>query len=107
MKNKILFLAFLLLMSCSSKRLVSTGYMAFISKGRQIEWEKFKTTTEVDSFIIKETQIEINSAELLGNKLPYFECMNGDVSIYVEKKGVYEKKNGKLVWKVYDDYYEK
>ena len=107
MKNRIVFLILLLLTSCYPIKLIDTGYMAFISKGRKVEWEKFKTTTEVDSFIIKETQIELNSAELLGNKLPYFECMNGDVSIYVEKKGVYEKKNGKLVWKIYDEHYEK
>ena len=98
---RISILVLLFLMSCSPLTVLDIGYMAFVERGRKVEWQKCETTNEVDSFICAKTQLTLFSEELIGKKYPYFEFTNGDVSVYVQKEFICEKPSGKIVWKTY------
>lgn len=101
MKTKISLLLLLIFTACSPLKVINTGYMAFIERGRIIEWEKFTTTNEVDSFVCEKTHTTLFTEELIGKDEPYYEFYNGDFSVYVQKEFICEKRNGKIVWKPY------
>jgi len=76
----LLFIA--LMFSCSPGQLVGTGYMVSVKQEGKTEVLKVNTRAEADSIY---------------NALVYPEPF-----IYIEKKGIYEKK-GKTKWRVYDE----
>lgn len=104
----ILLIVFLFLLlvftSCiGSGTMVREGYLVSVAD-KKTEVKKFENITQVDSFIFKRTGIPVNSEKMFGGILFFYEMRNEDFSIYVEKKGIYQKKpGGKERWRMYDE----
>jgi hypothetical protein len=91
----LLFIA--LMFSCSPGQLVGTGYMVSVKQEGKTEVLKVNTRAEADSIYNA-----LVYPEPLGRHDPFYEFRNSETFIYIEKKGIYEKK-GKTKWRVYDE----
>jgi hypothetical protein len=104
MKTKVFVLLLGLFFGCYPGKMVSTGYLVTVEKGRKTNVERFKTSAEVDSFVFLKTNLKINTDCIIGEKLPFYFFQNDVFFIYVEQQGVYQKKEkGKSKWRVYDE----
>jgi len=81
--KKLLIVLVWLLISCSS----STYLMSIHPKGERLQVYHFESEDSVRSVIQNKTGLEMNVSELLNDsKKPYFEFINSDLHIYVQKK---------------------
>jgi hypothetical protein len=100
--NKIVIVFVLFFACCSPGKMVNTGYLVMTEQGRMIKWNRVESIAQVDTFILDKTGLKLNTANLIGAHLPYFEFMNGDFSIYVEEQGIYQRREkGKKRWRAY------
>jgi len=100
----IMMILILILSSCTGPgTMVREGYLVSISD-KKTEVKKFESIAQVDSFIFARTGIPVESEKMLGGILFFYELRNEDFSIYVEKKGIYQKKaRGKERWRMFDE----
>jgi hypothetical protein len=104
MKNSILiFLALFALVSCTGPgQLTGTGYLVTIEEGIQTDWKKLPTITAVDSFVYARTGLSLQADSLIYPRYPFYQFRNGQYTVYVEKKAVYQRReNGKKQWRAY------
>lgn len=101
--KKIIFISLLILSGCAPGKMIGTGYLVTVQRGIRTEWQKVETAQQADQFVHQHTGLSFNTDTLLGSYLPFWTFRNGTLEIYVEKKGIYEKKTGaKKRWKIYD-----
>ena len=104
----ILLIVFLFLLlvftNCTGPgAMVREGYLVSVAD-KKTEVKRFETVSEVDSFILLRTGIPVDSKKMFGGILFFYELRNEDYSVYVEKKGIYQKKaGGKERWRMYDE----
>jgi energy-converting hydrogenase Eha subunit F len=101
MKNSIfIFLALFALAGCTGPgQLTGTGYLVTVEEGIQTDWKKLPTTTAVDSFVHARTGLALQSDSLIESRYPFYQFRNGQYTVYVEKKAVYQRENGKKRWR--------
>jgi hypothetical protein len=94
----VLVSAYLLLVAgCSPGELVGTGYLVSVTQQGQTTNHRVDTRAEADSIYR-----EAVGADLMGELVPFFEVKNSEVFIYVEEKGIYQRRpDGKRRWRVY------
>ena len=98
-------IAFILLnfiTSCTGPgEMIDIGYLVSIKENNKTQIYRVSDLTEVEQTILESTHIELKPFSLIGKKDPFFEFRNSEVFIYIEKKGIYEKR-GKERWRIYD-----
>jgi hypothetical protein len=96
-----------LTVSCSPGEMVGTGYLATVEEGIMVKWDRVETAEQADRFVFKKTGLVVKTDSLIGDVLPYWDLEHGRQYIYVEKKGIYQRKpRGKKRWRVYDEQLE-
>jgi len=104
----ILLIVFLFLLlvftNCTGPgTMVREGYLVSVAD-KKTEVKKFENIAQVDSFIFARTGIPVESEKMLGGILFFYELRNEDYSVYVEKKGIYQRKSGgKERWRMFDE----
>ena len=93
--------------SCSPGQMVGTGYLVTIEEGIQMKWDRVETAEQADQFIFEKTGLVVKTDSLIGTTYPYWDMKNGRKYFYVERKGIYQRReNGKKRWRVYDEQLE-
>lgn len=101
---KKLLVILLFLAGCAPGRMVGTGYLVTVQHGIKTNWDKVETPQEADAFVWKHAGLNFDTDSIIGDHYPFWTFRNGTVEVYVEKKGVYEKRPyGKKRWKMYDE----
>jgi len=94
----------LIFSGCAPGQLTGTGYLVTVTEGIKTDWEKLENTAQVDSFVFAATGLTMQADSLIHPRYPFYQFRNGIFDIYVEKKGVYQRReNGKRRWKIYDE----
>jgi hypothetical protein len=106
MKSQLFILLIILLISCSGPgNLIGTGYLVSITENNHTDVFRFDNVSLAETMIFDSTGIQVEAEKLIGKNDPYFEIKNSEIFIYVEKKGIYEKR-GVQRWKIYDSQLE-
>lgn len=92
MKRLLYIFVFIGLTSCNYGKLIGTAYLVSIDTGSLPMIYIVTSPAQADS-VIAEYGLKYDSESMIGNHKHFFETSNGDVNIYVEKKGVYLKNN--------------
>jgi hypothetical protein len=94
----------LLAASCSPGQMVGTGYLVTVEEGIQMKWDRVETAEQADRFVFEKTGLQVKTDSLIGTTYPYWDMKNGRKYIYVERKGIYQRRpGGKKRWRVYDE----
>ncbi len=100
--KSLLFACLLLLVaaSCSTRYLIGTGYDVVILNGPAVHKKQMESVHQTDAFIHDITSLNLITDSLLGPKVPCYKFYNYQFDVYVEKKGIYQRKQGgRKVWK--------